>query len=56
MLIRYPRKVTGNNKTHIKTQKVREKICIYTKAMALLRITKENYSNNKGPYLLKFLL
>ena len=28
---------------------VREKMCIFTKAMALLRITKRNYSNSMGP-------
>ena len=51
-LLDTPRRVTVNNKkkvTHIKMQKVREKICIHTKAMALLRIAKGNYSNNKGP-------
>ena len=30
-------------------QKVREKICIYIKAMALLRDTKGNDSNSIGP-------
>ena len=45
MLIRYPRRVTVNNRRHIKTQKVREKYA-YTKAMALLRITKGNDYNN----------
>ena len=50
MLIRYPRRVTVNNNTRIKTLlKVREKICMYTKAMVLLRIIKENYSNDIGP-------
>ena len=31
-------------------------MCIFTKAMVLLRITKRNYSNSIGPYLLGFNL
>ena len=51
MLIRYPRRVTVNNKRLkiIKRQKVR-----YTKAMALLRIKKGNNSNSIGPLLFGF--
>ena len=63
MLIRYPRSVRVNNKkTCIKMQKVREnqltgqsrQVYAYTKAMALLKFTKENNSNSIGPQLLGF--
>ena len=39
----------GYNNRLISKHKKPEKICIYTKAMALLRITKGNYSNSIGP-------
>ena len=65
MLIRYPSRVTVNNKkTCIKMQKVREnqltgpsRHCIYayTKAIALLKFTNENNSNSIGTQLLVFI-
>ena len=55
MLIRYPRRVTVNNKRIIsKPLKSEKKYAYYTKGRTLLRITKENYSNNIGPWLLGF--
>ena len=47
-LLDTPRRVTVNKKESSK-HKVKEKICIYTKAMALLKITKGNHSNSIGP-------
>ena len=45
-----PRRVTVNNKRLVSKCKKRKKyICIFTKAMALLSITKRNYSNSIGP-------
>ena len=48
-VIRYPRMVTVNNKRLISKRKKSEKKYAYTKAMALLRITKGNHSNSIGP-------
>ena len=48
MLIIYPGRVTVNNHQHEKGKKSEKKYA-YTKAMALLRIAKENNSNSIGP-------
>ena len=56
MLIRYPRRVTVNNKRLISKRKKSEKKYASTKAMALLRITKENNSHSIGPLAPWFLL
>ena len=48
-LLDTPRMVTVNNKRLILKRKKAEKKYAYTKAMALLRITKGNHSNSIGP-------
>ena len=48
-LLEPPPRVTVTNKRLISKHKSQRKICIYTKTIALLRITKGNYSNSISP-------
>ena len=56
MLIRYPRRVTVNNKRLLsKGKKSEKKVHIY-KSHGIIKNNKENYSNSIGPQLLGFII